>query len=254
MSIDHRFGGIQRLYGGVGFAKIQKSHIAVIGLGGVGSWAVEALARTGVGRLTLVDFDDICLSNVNRQLHAMDGHIGQLKTKALAERVQKINPQIEVQVIDEAFSRETESLIFSDAYDGVVDALDHAYTKFDLVVACRERNIPVVLSGAAGGRLDPSQIKTGDLSKSAEDQMLAAVRKKLRQRAGFPRKGSMGVPCVYTTETPVYIGAEGCISETKPEDFNKPLDCSTGFGTVTHITGSFGFNLSYLVVREILKS
>ncbi len=251
---DLRFGGIQRLYGKKDFAKIQAGHVAVIGLGGVGSWAAEALARTGVGRMTLVDFDDICVSNTNRQLHAVQDQVGRLKTLSMQERLMAINPQLQVHVIDAPYDRDTEAEIFKEPFSGVVDAIDHGLTKFELILACKERRIPIVISGTAGGRLDPSQIKTDDLSKSQEDPMLSAVRKKLRQRGGYPRKGKMGLACVFTTEKPRYSDSHGEIQFDKPKEFNKPLDCSTGFGTTTPVTGTFGFCLSHLMIQELLHS
>ncbi len=251
--MDLRFGGIQRLYGKKAFVKIQQAHIAVIGLGGVGSWAAEALARTGIGHMTLVDFDDICVSNTNRQLHALQDQVGRPKTLAMKERLMGINPQLQVNVIDAPYERDTEAEIFKQSYSGVVDAIDHGLTKFELILACKERRIPIVISGTAGGRLDPSQIKTDDLAKSQEDPMLSAVRKKLRQRGGYPRKGRMGLPCVFTTEKPRYSDSQGEILFEKPKEFNKPLDCSTGFGTTTPVTGTFGFCLSHLMILEILR-
>ena len=253
-NLDHRFGGIQRLYGQDQFKTIQSAHIAVIGLGGVGSWTVEALARTGVGHLTLVDFDDICISNTNRQIHALQETVGKLKTQVLQERVAKINPAATVTCLDLPYDKDNESEIFNAPFDGMVDAIDHAYTKYYMALACRERKIPLVLSGSAGGRLDPSQIKTADLSRTVEDQMLAALRKKLRQRAHFPRKGPMGLSCVFSTESAFYSDSDGCVTDQKPADFNKPLDCATGFGTVTHITGTFGFMLSHLILQKVLQT
>lgn len=251
--LDFRFGGIQRLYGREGFKKIHSSHICIVGLGGVGSWAVESLARSGVGKLTLVDFDDICVSNTNRQLPAMEGNVGKLKSQVLKDRVLKINPDINVEIKDLAYGRDTESEIFSDEFDVVVDAIDHGLTKLHLVLACFERKVPVVVAGSAGGRFNPSHIETSDLSKTHEDAMLSILRKDLRRQAGFPRKGPMGIPCVYSTEKVIYSDAEGCLTHDKPQDFKKPLDCSTGLGTVTHITGNFGFCLSHLALQEVLN-
>lgn len=250
--LDLRFGGIQRLYGFEAFRKIQSSHCAVIGLGGVGSWAAEALVRTGVGHLTLVDFDDICVSNTNRQLHAMEGAIGQMKGLALKERFFKINPDLKVNYIDEAYGKETESLIFSHSYDVVIDAIDHGPTKFDLVLAAQKHSIPIVVSGAAGGRWDFSKIRVDDLSKTSQDPMLARLRGRLRREARFPRKGKMKIPCVYTLERASFVDRAGEVIEDKPEDFNKPLDCATGFGTATHVTGTFGFALAHLAI-DFLK-
>ena len=251
--MDFRFGGIQRLYGDRGFQKIRNSHVCVIGLGGVGSWAVEALARSGLGEITLVDFDDVCISNTNRQLPAITDNVGRLKTQVLKTRVKDINPDIKVNVIDAAYGEDTESEIFSKKYDAVVDAIDRSFTKLHLCIACKKRNIPVVVAGSAGGRFDPALIEISDLSKTREDTMLAILRKDLRRQGGFPRKGSMGVPCVYSTEKITYYQEQGTVSQERPKDFRKPLDCASGLGTATHITGSFGFALSHLAIKELLK-
>jgi len=253
-NFDIRFGGIQRLYGLENFEKIQKSHVCVIGLGGVGSWTVEALARTGVGKITLVDFDDICVSNTNRQLHAQKENVGKMKTQALKERILLINPEVEVETFDEPFGEDTEESIFKSNFSVVVDSLDHNLTKFILVQACSKRKIPVVMSGSAGGRSDFTKIEVGDISLSREDAMLASIRKKLRQRGGFPRKGKMGIPCVFSGEKTKFMNFEGCITYDRPENFNKPLDCATGLGTATHVTGGFGFALADLAVQALLKA
>ena len=154
---DIRFSGIERLYGKDGAKKVRHSHVLVVGLGGVGSWVVEALARTGVEKLTLVDFDDICVSNTNRQIHATENNVGRMKTQALKERVESINKNCQVNLIEEAFNKETETLIFKVNYDVAIDCIDKSIEKEQLIVACRERNIPIVVIGSAGGRKDLSK-------------------------------------------------------------------------------------------------
>lgn len=251
--VDIRFGGIQRLYGLKSFELLKNSHVCVVGLGGVGSWTVEALVRSGVGHLTLVDFDDICISNTNRQIHADQEHIGVMKTEALKKRAMSINPDIRVDSIDEAYSPDLDDRLFVHGFDGVVDAIDDLRNKFNLVLACQKRNIPMVIAGAAGGRKEARLIAMGDLSTTREDPMLSSLRKKLRQKANFPRKGSFQLPCVYSTEKPQFFDGQGCMTDERPEQFNRPLDCATGFGTATHITGVFGFMLSQLIIDRLIQ-
>lgn len=250
---DIRFGGIQRLFGQKAFEKIQASHILVVGLGGVGSWAVEALVRSGVGELTLVDFDDICVSNSNRQIHTLKQTVGQFKTETLKERVLQINPECQVNIISEAYNRETENQIFSKHFDGAIDGIDHGLSKYHLVMACRERQIPVVTVGAAGGRINPGLVQCADLSRSHEDPMLSILRKDLRRNGGLPREGSMGVACVFSTEKPRYF-LDGKITSEKPENYKKPLDCQSGFGTASFVTGTFGFLATQKILEKVTES
>lgn len=252
--MNFRFGGIARLYGAQGLERLFASHVAVIGLGGVGSWTVEALARSGVGQLTLVDFDDICVSNTNRQVHAISPHVGHMKTGVLKERVSMIHPQCQVHCLEDPYSEKLNPRLFSHKPDIIIDTMDQFLAKRDLALACRERDVPLIVAGAAGGRHDPSAIRSGDLSKSCEDPMLAHLRKRLRQKHGFPRKGKMGVDCVFSIEKPRYPNPRGEITSVKPEQFKKPLDCASGFGTVTWVTGSFGFQCAHLSVQRLLQN
>ncbi len=250
---DLRFGGIQRLYGHAAFEILQKSHVLIIGLGGVGSWIVESLARTGVGQLTLVDFDDICVSNTNRQIHALEGQIGVLKSKALKERVEKINPLALVNIHDLPYDSNTSDVIFQSHYDLVIDAIDQGRQKFELVLDCKKRNLKQLVVGAAGGRNDPSKIRKADLSSTQQDQLLAQLRYRLRHEADFPRTGTFHIPCVYSTERPVFGTLNQSTSYERPKNFKKPLDCSTGFGTVTHLTGSLGFMAAHVAIENLIN-
>ncbi|MCJ8276469.1 MAG: tRNA threonylcarbamoyladenosine dehydratase [Bdellovibrionales bacterium] len=252
---DYRFSGIERLYGKAEALKIRKSHVLIVGLGGVGSWVVEALARTGMEKLTLVDFDDICVSNTNRQLHAIEPNVGKMKTQALKTRVESINKNCKVQLIEEPYSPETEARIFSHSYDVVIDCIDKSIDKERMAVASRERNIPIILMGTTGGRRDLSQIKVADLSNTDIDPMLYIIRKSLRKNHGFPRlPKKMNIPTIFSTEKPYYPTSEGSTSQEKPEGFNKPLDCSVGFGTATYITGTFGFIAAQQAIKIILNN
>ncbi|MCA9003091.1 MAG: ThiF family adenylyltransferase, partial [Planctomycetes bacterium] len=160
-----RFAGISRLIGASALERLRNAHVAVVGLGGVGSWVVEALARSGVGSLTLIDLDEVCLSNVNRQLPALDGTVGRFKSEVLSERVLAINPECVVRPIAEFFTADSESRLLAPRYDAVVDAIDAVANKARLIAGACQRGLPIVVCGAAGGQLDPSKITLADLAK-----------------------------------------------------------------------------------------
>ena len=248
-----RFGGIKRLVGEADQQKIAQGHILVVGLGGVGSWVTEALARSGVGALTLVDFDDICITNTNRQSHALTESIGRQKTQVLKERLLSINPELQIDLIGEPYSRDIESEVFSRPFDGVIDCIDKSITKEHLIVACRGRGIPVVVAGSAAGRIDPTAIRLDDLSNSCEDSLLSLIRKNLRRQYGFPRKDKMNISCVFSTEKAKYWGENGEIQLEKPQGHNRPLDCSTGMGTISTVTGTFAFFLAHQALKDLCE-
>ncbi len=178
---EHRFGGLFRLYGKPAMDALRSARVLIVGVGGVGSWVAEALARSGVGHLTLVDWDDICFSNTNRQIHAMTGTAGRAKVDILADRIHLINPECDVKAIREFYSdKNADELITSDL-SYVVDAIDKKNAKIHLITHCKATDVPVIVSGGAGGRVDPSQIKTTDLRDSFNDPLLAACRKQLRK-------------------------------------------------------------------------
>jgi tRNA threonylcarbamoyladenosine dehydratase len=250
---NNRFSGIKRLYGSLRAQKINESKVTVIGLGGVGSWVVESLARSGVGQINLVDFDDVCISNTNRQLQALNNQVGKLKTKVLKERLENINPQIKIQIFDFPFGLDTQELLFVEKPNCLVDAIDHAHSKLHIAKACLEHQVPLVVVGSAGGRQDPSLIKVSDLAHTKEDNLLAILRKDLRQQCGLPRKGPLNIKAVYSLEKPLYPLGENEFTRIKPEHFKKPLDCSTGFGTVSHVTGTFGLMAAHLVLNTLIE-
>lgn len=246
MSDDYafRFGGIRRLYGAQAAARFQRAHVVVVGLGGVGSWAAEALARSGIGTLTLIDLDDVCVSNVNRQLHALDGTIGRPKVEVLAERFRAINPSLEV-IADSAFvtPHNLAARIPEDA-DHVIDAIDSVAAKAALIAWCKRRKLGLTVTGAAGGQTDPTQIRTADLTRTEHDPLLAKVRARLRRDFGFSRnpRRRFSVECVYSDEQLVYPGSDGEVCLQKPGLGEATrLDCASGFGAATFVTGSFGF-------------
>ena len=250
---ETRFGAIGRLYGVDGLARIQKAHVAVIGLGGVGSWVVEALARSGIGQLTLVDMDEVCLSNVNRQIHAMDGTVGQSKAVALADRVGRIAPECEVFVEQVFFTESTMKRLLEPAHDYIVDAIDTTKHKCLLIAEARKRKLPLITCGGAGGCIDPSRIKIEDLSRTINDPLLLQVRKRLRREYGFPKKSrqKFKVDCVYSDELPVFPQSDGSVSTEREVGADYRLNCDAGFGSATYVTGTVGFFLAAEVVKRV---
>src|SRR5262245_30928422 len=186
-SYQERFGGLARLFGKVGMERLGRAHVCVVGLGGVGSWAVEALARSGVGELTLIDLDDVCITNVNRQLHALDGELGKPKVDVLARRVQAINPDCKVHALHSFLLKSNVESIMQGSFNAVIDAIDSPSRKCVLIAQCRKRGIYVVTTGGAGGRRDPTAVEVIDLAYTTHDRLLEEVRRGLRQEYGFPR-------------------------------------------------------------------
>jgi len=250
---EARFGGIRRLYGADGQDRLARAHVCVVGIGGVGSWVVEALARTGLGALTLVDLDDVCISNVNRQLHAVTGAFGRPKVEAMAERIRLIQPDCRINAMQSLFTATTAAEILAAKYDGVVDAIDQTAMKALLIARCRALNIPIVTTGGAGGRRDPTALRVADLARTTHDGLLSATRKLLRDEHGFPRdpKVAFGVDCVYSTEAQVYPAADGSVCETREPGANLRLDCRSGYGTASFLTGAFGFAAAARMVKLI---
>ena len=160
---EQRFGGIGRLYTPEGLARLCQAHVCVIGIGGVGSWVVEALARSGVGQITMIDMDDICVTNINRQLPALSGNIGKLKTEVMAERVKLINPECVVNIIDDFISPDNQAEYLNRGYDYVIDAIDNVKTKAAMIAYCKRNKIKIITIGGAGGQTDPSKIQIADL-------------------------------------------------------------------------------------------
>lgn len=249
---DLRFGGIRRLYSAAGAERLRHAHVCVIGLGGVGSWAVEALARSGIGALTLVDMDDICLSNTNRQLHALEGEIHKAKVESLTTRVLAINPDCKVHPLRAFFVAANAREILKPKFDFVLDAIDAIPEKALCVALCRELGLPVITSGAAGGRRDPTRVRVNDLASATHDRLLVSLRKTLRAEHGFSRtEKKFGVECVFSPELPVYAHSDGSVCGTKEAGSALRLDCRAGFGTATFVTGTFGFVAAACIVTRI---
>lgn len=241
-----RFAGIDRLYGNGAVARLSARRVAVVGMGGVGSWAVEALARSGVGHLTLIDADDLCLSNTNRQLPAMDGHYGRAKVEVMAERCRAINPEIGLDAVQSFLTPSNLDELLDRGYDLVLDACDSFRSKVELIAWCRRRKLPVIAVGSAGGRTDPTLVRVRDLSRTEHDAMLALIRKKLRSEFNFPKNPDryFGVSAIYSLENVKYPQADGTVCGLRPKldaDAALKLDCGAGLGAATHITGAFAF-------------
>lgn len=261
---SRRFGGVQRLYGERGLARLRAAHVCVIGMGGVGSWAVEALARSAVGRITLIDLDNIAESNVNRQLHAIDGEFGKAKVTAMAERIHAINPTCEVTEIEDFVTPENAAAMLNQGFDVVFDAIDDAKAKIAIAVYCRQHKLPLVVAGGAGGRLDPTQIKTGDLAQVAGDRLLAKMRNTLRREHGFPKApinakkaaARFGIACVYSAEPVQQPQAELASCETDDAENNAAitgLNCA-GYGSSVCVTASFGMAAAAMVLEMLTAS
>jgi tRNA A37 threonylcarbamoyladenosine dehydratase len=248
-----RFGGLGRLYGIAALPRLAAAHVCVVGIGGVGSWVVEGLARSGIGAITMIDLDDVCLTNVNRQLPALDGNIGRPKVEAVAERIRLINPGCAVTIRHDYFTAKTAAQLLAVKFDWVVDCVDLMSNKALLIAECTQRDQSVVTVGAAGGRRDATRIRVSDFGDSHGDELLRQVRKKLRRDYGFAKgEGNYyGIPCVSTQEQPVFPWADGTCSTEPEEGSNLRLDCATGFGTAVFITGAFGFAAAGEVVRRV---
>jgi tRNA threonylcarbamoyladenosine dehydratase len=249
---QHRFGGIIRLYGTKALIKLQASHVLIIGIGGVGSWAAEALVRSGVGAITLMDLDDVCITNINRQVHATQHSIGQSKSQAMAERLQAINPALDVKVINDFLDHDNIEHYITRNYSLVIDAIDAVMVKTKLINHCKRQKIRVITIGSAGGKKDPQKITASDLSKTKNDALLSKVRNNLRRLHQFSRnaKQRFAIVAVYSTEQMTYPDDAGETCNTKTFlDESARLDCSQGFGAATMVTATFAF----VAVTEAIK-
>ncbi len=254
IDFERRFGGIARLYGERALLRFRAAHVCVVGVGGVGSWVVEALARSAVGHLTLIDLDNVAESNVNRQIQAMTETIGQAKIGALAERIAQINPYCRVTQIEDFITPDNlEQMIGARAYDYVVDAIDSVLAKTALIAFCRARSIPLITIGGAGGQTDPTRIEVRDLSKTEQEPLLAKVRKRLRSDYGFPRgiKNKFNVDAVFSME-PLKVpeNQESCGLGADLGGGVTGLNCA-GFGSSMAVTASFGLVAAAHLLRAL---
>lgn len=250
---EERFGGIGRLYGLKAFELMKKAKFAVVGIGGVGSWTAEALARSGINDITLIDLDEVCISNTNRQIHALDGNVGKPKAEAMRERMLLINPEIKVTTIIDFFTKSTSEDIFALPFDVIIDAIDSVDNKCLLIAESLRLKRPLVTCGSVGGRIDPTQIRRTDLQFTTNDTLLRNVRKKLRKNHALPGEGALGIPSVYSLETPVFPNALGEVCAVQEKGVNSRMDCSTGFGTSTQVAGSLGFAAAAAAIDLFLR-
>jgi len=243
--LERRFAGVARLYGEAGYARLRAARVAVIGIGGVGSWAAEALARSHVGAISLVDLDHIAESNTNRQIHALGDAYGKAKVQAMAERIAAIDPACRVQPVD-AFADADNAGQLVAGHDLVLDCIDQVSAKAALIAACRAQGIAIVTCGAAGGRLDPTRLRQDDLVRASGDPLLAKVRYRLRRHYGFPREGSgrvrkFGVVAVYSDE-PIRT-PQHCSPQAR-------LACA-GYGSTVAVTGAMGFAAAAAALQHL---
>ena len=249
---QRRFGGIERLYGSGALGRAAAAHVVVVGIGGVGSWAAEALARSGVGRLTLVDLDHVAESNVNRQIHALESTFGAAKVAAMKDRIAAINPDCVVVAVEE-FIDDANVAALIPPCDAVIDAIDQVRAKAALIANCRRAGVRIVTTGGAGGRLDPTRIEVIDLARTTQDALASKVRARLRKEFGFSRdpKRKFGVDCVFSPEQ-IRRPATAC--DTDGEfDSAAGLACA-GYGSSVAVTASFGFAAAARVLAGILPA
>jgi tRNA threonylcarbamoyladenosine dehydratase len=261
--VHRRFDRLARLVGDSGVAKLARAHVVVIGVGGVGSWAAEALARSGVGRITLVDFDLVCITNSNRQLHAMKGTVGKAKVEVMAERLRLVNPSARIDAMRVFYSADTRDAVLFEAPTFVIDAIDNVTAKLDLIATCLRRKIPIISAMGAAGRFDPTRVRITDLAFTARDGLAKDVRRHLQRKHEVQpaADGALGVAAVWTDEPmtpPADVGADAkegflCVC---PQGENDHHTCDARAridGTVSFVVGAFGLAAASHVVRAIAE-
>lgn len=241
---SRRFSSVLRLRGAAALAAYGNARVCVVGIGGVGSWAAEALARSGVGHLGLVDLDHVAESNINRQAHALDATVGKAKVQAMGERIAAINPRCSLALIDDFITPENAAALLA-GFDLVIDAIDQVRAKVAMIAFCRAEKIPLIVAGGAGGKSDPGCIRIADLAHTEQDPLLAKVRSRLRREHAFPRQGKFGISAVYSTETQRLPAAADCAAPS-----GSGINCA-GFGSSVCITASFGFFAAAAALQEI---
>lgn len=268
--LHRRFDRMGRLVGDPVMEKLFKTHVMIVGIGGVGSFAAEAIARSGVGKITLVDFDEICITNFNRQIHSLQGLVGEKKATVMEDRLRKINPQSSVHAIPKFYNARFSDEIFAEAAalnggqapDFVIDAIDSVTPKCHLLAKCREMGIRVITSTGSGGKMDPTRIQITDLGSTQKDPLAKAIRRILRDQHGFPQTGDFGIPAVFSdeaTRAPMelnYDNGKGfrCVC---PQGQNEFFNCDNRnviLGNASFVTGAFGLALASVVVREVTAS
>ncbi|WP_077035277.1 ThiF family adenylyltransferase [Pelomonas sp. KK5] len=250
--LERRFGGLRRLYGERDYLRLRGARFAVVGLGGVGSWVVEALARSGVAGLTLIDFDQVSESNINRQIQALGSTVGMAKGQALRERIADIHPGCEVTVVDDFVTEENWPALLPAQVDGLIDACDQVRAKARLAAWAREQQLPFVTVGAAGGKQQPHLLTVEDLSTTTHDPLLASLRQRLRKHYAAPRAGRIGVACVFSRE-PVHMPAAGEGEACEVGDTDGSLNCH-GYGSSVAVTASFGMAAAAELTKKFLQT
>lgn len=261
--LERRFGGVQRLYGRIAAERFCAARVCVVGVGGVGSWVAEALARNRIGHLTLIDLDMVAESNTNRQIQALDGNYGKAKIEVMAERIQSINPPCRVHCIEDFVTPENVAQMLADNFSIVIDAIDQTRVKAAMIAHCKQQGVPIVTVGAAGGQTDPTQIRRADLSQTTQDPLLAKVRSQLRRECNFPKAPrKFGIPAIYSVE-PLRYPAEACDSGNTSgntggntggnvNDAPQGLNCA-GFGSSVCVTAAMGL-AACAVALEMIAS
>jgi tRNA A37 threonylcarbamoyladenosine dehydratase len=253
-SVSERFSSLERLIGRDAVTRMGSVHVCVVGVGGVGSWTVESLARSGIGKLTLIDMDDVCVTNINRQIQAVTGSVGMPKIHVLADRVHTINPACEVIPVYEFLTPDNAIRLVPEKADYIVDATDRMSVKAAILAQARQLGIPAITIGSAGGKVDPQRIRTMDLSTVGRDELLRQVRRKLRRDYGWEKgEGNhYGTKAVVSDEAQKFPWPDGTVREIAPdESCNLRMDCATGFGAAAHVTGVFGFIAAGEVIRHL---
>lgn len=249
-----RFGGIARLYGVAALEKFRGAHVCVIGVGGVGSWVVEALARSAIGHLTLIDLDNVAESNINRQIQALSSTIGMAKIEALKQRIAQINPFCQVTLVEDFIDVENIPAMIADKnFDYVVDAIDSVKPKAALIAWCSANKMPLVVVGGAGGQIDPTKVEIRDLARTEQEPLLKKVRKILRAQYGFARgeKQKYHIDAVFSMEPLRYPDA-GDACDIDPNSITG-LNCA-GFGSGMVVTATFGMVTAGQVLRRLAEA
>lgn len=259
IDFERRFGGLERLYGSQGLARLRQAHVAVAGIGGVGSWCVEALARSGVGALTLIDLDQVAESNVNRQLHALTDTLGQSKVEAMGARVRGINPDCRLNLVDDFVTPDNVRAVLPADMTVLVDCTDQVSAKVAMILACRERRRQIVVCGGAGGKTDSLSLRASDLSGALNDALLAKLRNTLRRMHGYPKASDqagkirkrvpkMGVRTLWFDQParlPDLWQADG---EAAPQG----LSCA-GYGSAVTVTAAMGMAAANEAMQCLLQ-
>lgn len=250
---DDRFAAVSRVYGNAACNRFAAAHCCVVGIGGVGSWVAEALARSGIGTITLIDHDDIAISNINRQVHADNNTLDSSKVDVMARRIRAISPGCECHAIDDMLVENNIVRYIHSDIDYVIDAIDTVKSKVSLIFHCKRNNIPVLSIGGAGGRTDPTSVAITDLNKTRNDTLASSVRKRLRSRYGWTRNPArkFGVECVYSDQQPMFPQGDGTVAQSKPSVAGTTLDCNTGYGSMMGVTAVYGMVAASRVLDKL---